>query len=74
MSSLAGVLTVQEVARLWGKTRGAVRYHVDRGNFRWRYTAAGRILIERDSVIALWGPPQSDLDEEDIYGGTAQTG
>lgn len=74
MSSLTGVLTVQEVARLWGKTRGAVRYHVDRGNFRWRYTAAGRILIERDSVIALWGPPRGDLEGGDLYAGTAKTG
>lgn len=67
--TLVEVLTVQEVMAFWGRTRGAVRYHMDRGNFRWRYTDAGRILIERDSVTALWGEPKRDISPDDISDG-----
>ena len=65
--ALADVLTIGEVAAFWGKTLAGVRYHIDRGNFRWRYTESGRILVERDSVIGLWGQPTRDIDAGDIY-------
>jgi len=48
-------LTVREVCELWGHCRAAVRYHIDRGNFKWRYMLDNRILVERASVIRLRG-------------------
>lgn len=54
---LEGLLTVREVCELWGHCRAAVRYHIDRGNFKWRYTLDNRILVERASVVKLWGEP-----------------
>ncbi len=50
-------LTVREVCALWGQCRSVVRYHIDRGNFKWRYTLDNRILVERASVVRLWGEP-----------------
>ena len=61
--SLSEVLTIQEVSKFWGKHRTTVRYHIDRGNLRARYTAAGRILVEKDSVITLWGPPVQEIND-----------
>jgi hypothetical protein len=63
MGSLSEVLSVQEVSLLWGKNRNSVRYHMDRGNFKWRYTETGRIMVERASVEALWGPSLRESDE-----------
>ena len=54
---LEGLLTVREVCELWGHCRSAVRYHIDRGNFKWCYTLDNRILVERASVVKLWGEP-----------------
>lgn len=56
--SLSEVLTIQEISKLWGRHRSTVRYHVDRGTFKWRYTEAGLILVERAAVEAVWGPPR----------------
>jgi len=55
--ALEGLLTVREVCELRGHCRSAVRYHLDRGNFKWRYTLDNRILVERASVVRLWGEP-----------------
>lgn len=63
MAVLADVLTIQEVSRYWGRNENTVRYHLNRGNLRWRYTATGRVLIERTSVEALWGQPVNKPDE-----------
>ena len=54
---LGELITVREVCELWGHCRSAVRYHIDRGNFNWRYTLDNRILVERASVVRLWGEP-----------------
>ncbi len=65
-NALSEALTVAEVARYWKKNRSTVRYHVDRGNMKARYTFAGQILVERDSVIALWGQPEIEINESDF--------
>jgi uncharacterized protein YodC (DUF2158 family) len=57
MSSLDDVVTMAEVCALWGKSRSAVRYHVDRGVFKSRW-AGGVLLIDRSSVVAVWGEPE----------------
>ena len=57
---LEGLLTVREVCELWGRARTVVRYHLDRGHLKWRYTLDNRILVERASVVRLWGNRGSD--------------
>jgi hypothetical protein len=54
---LEGLLTAREVCELWGRARTVVRYHLDRGNFKWRYTLDSRILVERASVVGLQEEP-----------------
>jgi predicted NAD-dependent protein-ADP-ribosyltransferase YbiA (DUF1768 family) len=47
------------------KNPNTVRYHINRGNVRWRYIDTGKIvLVERASVEALWGPPVYPLEDE----------
>ncbi len=65
MAGLGDVLTTQEVSQWWGRNANTVRYHINRGNLRWRYTATGRVLIECASVEALWGPPLNKPDEDE---------
>jgi hypothetical protein len=64
--SVAETLTIQEISKYWKKHRTTVRYHIDRDNLVWRYTDAGRILVEKESVIALWGPPVIDINKRDV--------
>ncbi len=56
------VLTVREVCRYWKKCRSAVRYHIDRGNFITRCTLDNKILIEKASVVAMWGEPLEPVE------------
>lgn len=60
---LSEVLTINEVCLMWCVSLSAVRYRLDRGSFRFRYTSGGRILIERSSVEAVWGSPRVLLSE-----------
>jgi predicted NAD-dependent protein-ADP-ribosyltransferase YbiA (DUF1768 family) len=65
MAGLGDVLTIQEVSKWWDKNPNTVRYHINRGNVRWRYIDTGKIvLVERASVEALWGPPVYPLEDE----------
>ncbi len=57
MCPLTQVLTVPEIAEIWGVTQSAVWYHLYRGHFRWRDTLSGTALVERESVAAYWGKP-----------------
>ncbi len=57
MGELADILTMQEVSWYWNKHRSTIRYHVDRGTLKARYSRGGPTLIDRASVEALWGPP-----------------
>lgn len=65
--TLSDVLTIQEVMRFWKKAESSVRYHINRGNFRYRLTSSGRYLVKRESVLALWGQPVCDIDAGDIF-------
>ncbi len=64
MTALHQVLTIAEVASAWGRNERSVRYHINRGNFHWRETVGGVILIDRESVEALWGKDPSGLEIE----------
>jgi predicted NAD-dependent protein-ADP-ribosyltransferase YbiA (DUF1768 family) len=65
MAGLGDVLTIQEVSKWWDKNPNTVRYHINRGNLRWRYIDTGKIvLVERASVEALWGPPVYPPEDE----------
>lgn len=57
-SVLESVLTPAEVALMWGVAPGSVAYRLNRGSFAWRYTSGGRVLIDRASVVAVWGLPR----------------
>lgn len=54
--SLAGVMSISEVAQRWGKSIAAVRYHVNRGSFASR-SSGGVILVSTRSVTLIWGQP-----------------
>ncbi|MCD4684308.1 MAG: helix-turn-helix domain-containing protein [Anaerolineae bacterium] len=65
-NSLLDALTIKEIAHYWNKHRTSVRYHINRGNFKIRYTTTGRIMVARESVEALWGPPLTEINETDF--------
>ena len=67
MCVLAEVVTVPEVCLMWGVHISSVRWRLDRGAFRWRYTAGGHVLIDKASVVAVWGPPRcNDISVRDV--------
>ncbi len=57
MCPLIQVLTVPEIAEIWGVTQSAVWYHLNRGHFRWRDTLSGTALVDSASVAVYWGEP-----------------
>ena len=67
MCVLTDVLTVTEVAYCWKVNADTVRYHLDRGNFRWRYTRGNLILIDKVSVIGMWGKPAREDNEIAVF-------
>lgn len=60
MCALTEVVTLQEVVVMWGVNVSSVRRRLDRGHFRYRLTVGGRYLIDKASVVAVWGQPLFD--------------
>lgn len=58
---LSQVLTVAEIAQVWKVAEKTVWYHLDRGHFRWRHTAGGFALVDRQSVEDYWGHAPCEL-------------
>lgn len=61
---LLQVLTIAEVCKAYCVSDSTVRYHIQRGNLTYRQSIAtkkGVILIDTDSLTALWGEPRQKI-------------
>lgn len=58
-SELHEVITLAEAAQIFYRGKGTIRYHINRGNLRWRKTSGknGVYLISLQSLIQLYGQP-----------------
>ena len=64
INPLLEVLTIGEVIRAYNVGDSTIRYHIDKGHLTYRQVAYGQrglILIDKSSVIALWGRPSQDI-------------
>jgi len=59
-NELYALITIAEAAKLFYRGRGTIRYHINRGNLRWRKTPGknGVYLITLQSLKDLYGQPQ----------------
>lgn len=61
-SSVSQVVTIREAASMYYVRPDTIRYHLDRGRLVWRKATDARngvILIELNSLVALYGEPQN---------------
>lgn len=60
--SLSGVYTLREVMKIWNKTERQVRYACTDNKLKYRISVEGGLyLIDRCSVVKIWGEPSYDL-------------
>lgn len=59
LNRLGAVLSVQEVAVMWGKSEQAVRNRLMRNHFAFRRPlGSGNFMIDMGSVMRIWGTPK----------------
>lgn len=59
---LADTVTIQEAALIWKRTEAAIRYHIKRGNVKFRKAlSGGTYLITRQSLVERFGAPSDDI-------------
>lgn len=61
---VASVLTITEVASMWGKSRRTVEMAFWKGQIKGRQGKnTNAYLISRSSCVENWGPPKIELEK-----------
>lgn len=68
--ALCGVYTIEEVVAIWKRSRRQVMYAMENRLLKFRLaTHGGLYMIDRASIVALWGQPVGrDLVQECFEG------